>query len=91
MLAVANSTFITKYYDAVFHNKLYAGRRRFMTQYVAKFPLPDLAASRNDRGRSLRNPEAGGATSPKRLERKINRLVWEAFGLPEEIPWQGNL
>ena len=44
MAAVANSTFITRYYDIVFHNKLYAGRRRFMAQYVSQFPLPDLHA-----------------------------------------------
>src|SRR5262249_15550476 len=42
MLAVANSSFATHYYDVVFHNKLYAGRRRFMTQYVGGFPLPKL-------------------------------------------------
>jgi adenine-specific DNA-methyltransferase len=84
MLAVANSSFITKYYDAVFHNKLYAGRRRFMTQYVAKFPLPDLAASRRiveEVSRLLKKGEAAEA-----VERDINRLVWESFGLIEEIP-----
>lgn len=89
MLAVANSTFITKYYDAVFHNKLYAGRRRFMTQYVAKFPLPDLAASRrivDEVTKLLKKGEAAEA-----VEREINRLVWEAFGLTEEIPWAGGL
>jgi methylase of polypeptide subunit release factors len=42
LLAVANSRFATSYYDTVFHNKLYAGRRRFMTQYVREFPLPHL-------------------------------------------------
>lgn len=89
MLAVANSTFITKYYDAVFHNKLYAGRRRFMTQYVAKFPLPDLVTSRQIVEEVSRLLKAGGATEA--AEHKINGLVWEAFGLPEEIPWQGNL
>ena len=41
LLAVANSSFITKFYDIAFHNKLYAGRRRFMTQYVKKF-LPHV-------------------------------------------------
>jgi hypothetical protein len=89
MLAVANSTFVTKYYDVVFHNKLYAGRRRFMTQYVAKFPLPDLAACRrivDEVSKLLKKGEAAEA-----VERGINRLVWEAFGLPEEIPWQGIL
>ena len=39
--AIANSTFIERFYDLCFHNKLYAGRRRFMTQYVENFPLPD--------------------------------------------------
>jgi adenine-specific DNA-methyltransferase len=40
-LAVANSTFIEQFYDHRFNNKLYAGRRRFITQYVEQFPLPD--------------------------------------------------
>lgn len=40
-LAVANSTFIEHFYDHRFNNKLYAGRRRFITQYVEQFPLPD--------------------------------------------------
>ena len=39
--AVANSNFIEKFYDIRFHNKLYAGRRRFITQYVEQFPLPN--------------------------------------------------
>ena len=39
-VGVANSRFIEAYYDAKFNNKLYAGRRRFMTQYVEGFPLP---------------------------------------------------
>ena len=29
ILAIANSTFIEKYYDLKFNNKLYSGRRRF--------------------------------------------------------------
>ena len=39
--AVGNSTFIERFYDNCFNNKLYSGRRRFITQYVEKFPLPD--------------------------------------------------
>jgi hypothetical protein len=38
--AVGNSTFIEAFYDHRFPNKLYAGRRRFITQYVEEFPLP---------------------------------------------------
>ncbi|MCD8286301.1 MAG: N-6 DNA methylase [Clostridia bacterium] len=39
-LAVANSTFIERYYDLRFNTKLYSGKRRFMTQYVEQFPIP---------------------------------------------------
>ncbi len=88
MLAVANSTFITKFYDVMFHNKLYAGRRRFMTQYVSKFPLPDLDTSKQI-VEEVRQVLKFGAS--KKAEHSLNALVWGAFGLREEIPWQGNL
>lgn len=39
-LAIANSRFIEKYYDAKFNTKLYSGKRRYMAQYVEEFPLP---------------------------------------------------
>lgn len=88
MLAVANSTFITKFYDTLFHNKLYAGRRRFMTQYVSKFPLPDLKKS-SVIVQEMRAVLTSGITDE--AERKLNALVWHGFGLTEEIPWQRNL
>jgi hypothetical protein len=39
---VSNSKLMTKYHDLVFNNKLYSGRRRYFTQYVEKYPLPDF-------------------------------------------------
>lgn len=42
MLGIANSNFITQYYDMKFNNKLYSNRRRFMSQYVEQFPIPDI-------------------------------------------------
>ena len=39
-LAVANSSFIEKLYDAKFNTKLYSGKRRYQTQYVEQFPIP---------------------------------------------------
>ena len=39
-LAIANSSFIEKYYDVKFNTKLYSGKRRYQTQYVEQFPLP---------------------------------------------------
>jgi SAM-dependent methyltransferase len=85
MLAVANSTFITRYYDAVYHNKLYSGRRRFMTQYVGGFPLPALEALCSKRivrlvSRLVREGKASETT-----EKEIDDLVWAAFGLGKEI------
>lgn len=42
---IANSKLMTKYHDLVFNNKLYAGRRRYFSQYVKKYPLPDIDSS----------------------------------------------
>ena len=42
---IANSKLMTKYHDLVFNNKLYSGRRRYFTQYVEKYPLPDINSS----------------------------------------------
>ena len=42
-LAVGNSQFALEFYDHRFNNRLYASRRRFITQYVSEFPIPDPA------------------------------------------------
>jgi hypothetical protein len=42
-LAVANSTFALQYYDLCCGNRLYAGRRRFMTQYLEALPMPETS------------------------------------------------
>ncbi|MCB9348411.1 MAG: N-6 DNA methylase [Lewinellaceae bacterium] len=39
---VANSKLMTRYHDLVFNNKLYSGRRRYFTQYVERYPLPEI-------------------------------------------------
>lgn len=40
MLAVANSSLGLRYYDEVCGNRLYSGKRRWITQYVERLPLP---------------------------------------------------
>jgi hypothetical protein len=80
-LAVANSSFIERYYDLRFRNKLYAGRRRFMTQYVEQFPLPD---PESDEGRELvalaREAYARAETGEMSdIEAVIDRSVHRAF------------
>lgn len=88
LLAVANSTFTAKYYDTVFHNKLYSGRRRFMTQYVRQFPLP--AIKHKDSRRIVRLIKDGVSSDsgfdPKpQLADELDSLVWSSFGLRPEV------
>jgi hypothetical protein len=84
LLAVANSTFIEDFYDHSFNNKLYAGRRRFMTQYVETFPLPDPSLRSSQRlmekaKQIFKLLESGGDVSVKLEE--LNSQVYECFGL----------
>lgn len=85
-LGVANSTFIERFYDRRFNNKLYAGRRRFITQYVEQFPLPDPGSSAARQiitaCRKLYAAMEHGAQAD--AERGIDQMVWAAFGLPVE-------
>jgi adenine-specific DNA-methyltransferase len=85
MLAVSNSTFITRYYDAVYHNKLYAGRRRFMTQYVGGFPLPSLDSPHSKKVVRLVSRLIRESKADDTMEKEIDNLVWEAFGLRKEV------
>ena len=87
--AVGNSTFVECYYDHNFHNKLYAGRRRFMTQYVSQFPLPDPRSSVGKELISKAKLVYKHISSPraKHLQEELNSLVWEAFDLVEEVSW----
>jgi len=84
MLAVANSTLALRFYDIVFHNKLYSGRRRFMTQYVSAFPLPDLRTRLAARIVAKTKQLVKQTDNRTRLEQQINQLVWQSFGFAEE-------
>lgn len=81
-VAVANSTFIEAFYDHCFNNKLYAGRRRFITQYVKQFPLPEpsspLAQTIITKAKAVY--DANHKPNAKSLEDEIDMLVWKAFG-----------
>lgn len=85
-LAVANSTFIEAFYDHRFNNKLYAGRRRFITQYVEQFPLPD--PDREEARAIVSLIKKIFALTPSveadRLSLRLNKLVWQIFGLSRE-------
>lgn len=81
--AVANSTFIEAFYDHRFHNKLYAGRRRFITQYVEQFPLPDPSTelAREIVSAAKEIYDHSGSAAASLMEGKLDALIWKAFGL----------
>jgi len=80
--AISNSTFIEQFYDKKFNNKLYAGRRRFITQYVEEFPLPDPESDLSREIIDLARARGALEESPTHegMEQQIDALVWRAFG-----------
>lgn len=87
-LAVANSSFIVAFYDKCFNNRLYAGRRRFLAQFVARFPLPDPL--RPEARELIRLAKAIHAATPyaatpspqaEQMAQEMNAKVWRAFGV----------
>ncbi len=81
--AVANSSFIEAFYDHSFNNKLYAGRRRFITQYVERFPLPDPALPLGQTIIAIAQNiyKLVGTCNTEVLQAQLDKLVWEAFGV----------
>ena len=84
-LAVGNSSFIECFYDRSFNNKLYAGRRRFMTQYVEQFPLPRIDSAPAIQLIKM-SKQAFECTSDKKTElmHTVDKLVWKAFGFSDK-------
>lgn len=88
-LGVANSSFIEAFYDRRFNNKLYSGRRRFITQYVKHFPLPNPETEQSRQIIHLAEKIYDLTPSPEAndLEEQLDHRVWEVFGLQvEEVP-----
>jgi SAM-dependent methyltransferase len=82
MLAVANSSLGVRFYDIACGNRLYSGRRRWITQYVAKLPLPDPASIPARRAaelaRDLSGPDAAAGSGVAALA-ELDDLVGRAF------------
>ncbi len=84
ILAAANSRLMAIYHDLAFQNKLYSGRRRHLTQYVAKYPLPRLDSPEAKRlaflGRCLvfDNPNAG---DKEHIEQEMESVTARGYGL----------
>lgn len=84
MLGVANSKLIAQYHDLAFQNKLYAQRRRHLTQYISEYPLPprDHPAARQIPA-LVRQLVATDVTpaDEQELADAVDSLVAAAFGI----------
>lgn len=80
---ISNSKLMTKYHDLVFNNKLYSGRRRYFSQYVEKYPLPDFDSPKAKeiiaivKGLNKSNNKA----EITELENQLEIKVAESFGV----------
>ena len=88
-LAVANSSFALRYYDLCCGNRLYAGRRRFITQYMEGLPMPEVSSAARrevaDMVEQLRRVTGLDPESRSATEAQLDVAVSELFGLHEEV------
>lgn len=80
---VANTKLMTKYHDLVFNNKLYSGRRRYFSQFVERYPIPDFDSPESKQIISLVKTLNGTMEKEKQqsLEIELEKLVASAFGV----------
>lgn len=81
LLAVSNSHFIEDFYDIKFQNKLYSNRRRFITQYVEQFPVPDPNRKESKKIMCLAEQCYNETDIKKRskIEDEIDHIIWSIF------------
>lgn len=80
---VANSDLMTKYHDLCFNNKLYSGRRRYLSQYVEKYPIPSPSSNHSKRIVQIAKELHSNCNIPNRedLLTELNKCVEQAFAV----------
>lgn len=77
--AVANSKLMDKYHSLAFQNVLYSGKRRYLTQYVSKYPIPDPTS---DASAELIDYVKTTLSKGENIDDgRIDELVASAFGI----------
>ena len=82
---VCNSSIMTKYHDSKFTNKLYSGRRRYLSQYIEEYPIPDPNC---DASKQIilfvdRLNNTSDNKEKEVLASEVDKLVEKAFGLTD--------
>ena len=79
--AVANSDVMQKYHTIKFQNVLYSGRKRYITQYVKEYLLPDIENTYSKKIIALMQSMLEEEKYNKKFEEKINYYVQKCFEL----------
>lgn len=79
--AVANSKVMAKYHDIKFQNKLYSGRKRYLTQYVKNYLLPDINNPHSQKILFIMHQIINNQSYTKNYEDIINNEIIKAFGV----------
>ncbi len=80
-MGVANSALGLRWYDAVCGNRLYSGRRRWITQYVSRMPLPDPGGAAARAVIALAGELLAGLAFDETAAALLDERVAAAFGL----------
>ena len=80
---IANSDLMSRYHDLCFNNKLYSGRRRYFSQYIEKYPIPDPKSENSKEIIAIvkqLNLLSALKHDVSTLEKELNNLVEKGFG-----------
>jgi len=83
---VANSNLMIRYHDLTFNNKLYSGRKRYLTQYVEKYPIPNPNSVASKRVIAIAKELHNDTELEMRddLLTELNTMVERAFGFTQD-------
>ncbi|MFF3224612.1 Eco57I restriction-modification methylase domain-containing protein [Nocardia suismassiliense] len=81
LMGVANSALGLRFYDAVCGNRLYSGRRRWITQYVTRLPLPNPGSNSAATIIELAREFVDGRVPDAAARAELDERVAAAFGV----------
>ena len=78
---VSNTLLMTKYHELMFNNKLYSGRRRYFSQFVEKYPLPDINSNASKKIIDIVKQLNSPLVEKEKLIKELEVAVAAAFGV----------
>lgn len=80
---IANSSLMAQYHDLCFNNKLYSGRRRYLSQYIEKYPIPNPENEFSKRIIEIVKQLNSKKSSVDILEKGLNDCILKSFGFKD--------